>query len=182
MKQIAQGFTTYRTVHGFTLIEILVVMAVMSIIGVYTFANYKSFGDDKNLTNAALDIQGILRFAQTSASANTKCDTKYGAAWQVIYTDTKTLTLQCQDPGTASFVTKKTLTLGNNITVSASGEEPSCPNPSVVGFAPVSDKLVDGEIDLGAANCTKVTFTLSSTKVSWTKAVVVEQKGRIYAQ
>ncbi|MCL4366053.1 type II secretion system GspH family protein [Patescibacteria group bacterium] len=166
-----------QAARGFTLIELLVVVAAMSLIGVYTFANYKSFGDDQNFKNATSDIQGILRSAQTSASTNTKCSTQYGATWQVIYTDAKTLNLQCKESGAASFTAKKTLTLGTNITVSASGNNISCPVPSVVTFTPVS-----GTIDLGAANCTRVTFTLSSTKVNGTKTVVVEQKGGIYVQ
>lgn len=178
MKQTAQGFTTF-SLHerGFTLVELLVVIAVMSLVGVYTFANYKSFGEDQNLKNAALDIQGILRSAQISASTNTKCSSKYGATWQVVYTDTKNLTLQCKEPDASSFVVKKTLTLGTNITVAVSGNNISCPSPSVANFTPVS-----GVVDFGATSCTKLTFALTNSKTTSTQTVVIDTGGGIHAQ
>ena len=62
-----------KSVRGFTLIELLVVIVIMSIIGTFAIANYRSFGEDKELESASLDIQSLLRTAQTNATTGTKC-------------------------------------------------------------------------------------------------------------
>lgn len=59
---------------GFTLIELLVVITIMAIVGTFAVVNYKSFGQDKDLESAALDIQSQVRTAQTNATAGVKCD------------------------------------------------------------------------------------------------------------
>lgn len=59
--------------HGFTLIELLVVIAIMAIIGTFAIANYRSFGQDKELVSIALDIQSLVRVAQTNATTGKKC-------------------------------------------------------------------------------------------------------------
>lgn len=64
---------TVLTTKGFTLIELLVAITVMAIVGVFAMANFRSFGQDKELENAALDIQSQIRVAQTNASTNLTC-------------------------------------------------------------------------------------------------------------
>lgn len=59
--------------RGFTLIELLVVIVIMSILGTFAIANYRSFGQDKELESIALDIQSLVRVAQTNATTGKKC-------------------------------------------------------------------------------------------------------------
>ena len=40
---------------GFTLVELMVVIAIMAIVGTFAIANYRSFGEDKDLENAVLE-------------------------------------------------------------------------------------------------------------------------------
>jgi len=170
---------------GFTLIELLVVIAIMAIVGVFTLANYKSFGEDQNLKNAVLDIQSQLRTAQTNATTNVKCNTLFGATWQVKFTDTKTTNLNCQEPQPPLLVPKKTLTLGTNIAIqSVSGTGSSCPSALsfTINFAPVSGKISIKDNTRDYPNCTLLTITLKNTKTNSTKALVIEKGGRIYAQ
>lgn len=168
---------------GFTLIELLVVIAIMAIVGVFTLANYRSFGEDQNLKNAVLDIQSQLRTAQTNATANAICNTQFGATWQVEFTDTKTTKLKCQEPSPTPLPTpipKKTLTLGANIEIqSVSGTGSNCPTalPFTISFAPLN-----GKITLERASCTSLTLTLRNTKTVSAKSFIIEQGGRIYGQ
>ena len=166
--------------NAFTLIELLVVIAIMAVVGVYTLANYRSFGEDQNLKNAVLDVQSMFRAAQTNATANVKCNTGYSATWQVEFVDTKTINLKCQESGT-SF-TKKTLTLGSNIAINSVSGTPSVSCPTGVSFtltfAPLSGKINF----VGYANCTVVTIILTNSKTTNTKSLVIEKGGRIYGQ
>lgn len=175
-----------RSRSGFTLIELLVVIAIMAIIGAYTIANYSSFGEDQNLKNAVLDIQSQLHAAQTSATANAKCDTGYGATWQVVFSaDKVTTNMNCQEPLLSpppsplpTPTSKKTLQLGANITIdSVSGT--NCPTalPFTISFAPLT-----GKTDLGNASCTLLTVTLKNNQTGTPKSLIIEQGGRIYGQ
>ncbi len=156
--------------NGFTLVELLVVIAIMAVISVYTLANYKSFGEDKKLQGAVLDVVSLLRQAQTNATSNTKCATSFGAIWQVEFTNTTTANLKCS----TSAITIKPLILAN-ITSSVSGTGSNCPTTPIVNFDPVT-----GKVGFGDSSCTALTVTLTSGAGS--KSLKIEQGGRIYAE
>lgn len=187
MRKSAYGFLFRRKIvpehsEGFTLIELLIVITVVAIIGIYTLANYRSFGEDQNLKSAVLDIQSQLRTAQANATANVKCSTQFSATWQVEYTsDKKTINLKCQEPPPSPLpVTKKTFTLGANIEISSVTGSfcPGLPPPAfTISFAPIN-----GKISLGSdTRCSQLTITLKNTKTNSTKSFIIEQGGRIYA-
>lgn len=162
--------------NAFTLIELLVVIAVMAVIGVYALSNYRSFGEDRNLKSAVLDVVSLLRTAQANATANIICNTAHSASWQVaFFADKKTINLNCLE--SAVSFTKKQLILGTNISVdSASGT--SCPTgvPFTTNFT-----LLNGAANvLDNDNCILFTITLSNTKN--TKSLIIEKGGRIYGQ
>lgn len=167
-----------KTAYGFTLIELLVVIAIIAIIGVFSLANYRSFGEDQNLKNAVLDVVSLLRQAQANATTNTICNTAYGATWQVVFSDdAKTVNLNCLE-GSTTF-TKKILKLdakAQNISIQGvSGT--SCPLgvPFTISFA-----LLSGNVDFtGYSDCTSFAITLTNSKS--TKSLTVEKGGRIYA-
>lgn len=164
---------------GFSLIEILVVVAIMALVGIFTFSNYKSFGEDQNLKNAVLDIQSQLRTAQTNATTNLKCGTEYSAIWQVEFaTDKKTVNLKCS----TSADTQKELKLDTNIAiVTVAGADAGCPSdtPFTISFAPISGKITIVPV---GANCTSLTVTLKNSKTETTKDLSIEKGGKIYAQ
>ncbi len=154
--------------NAFTLVELLVVIAIMGVIGVFTLANYRSFGEDRNLKNASLDIQNLLRQAQTNASANAKCNTVFNAKWLVEFADNKTINLKC------SLATNsiKSLPLGANIEIQSA----SCGLPFTTSFDPVSGKV-------GLGTCTSpLTVTLTNSKTGSIKSFKIEKGGRIYEQ
>lgn len=179
---------------AFTLIELLVVIAIMGMIGTYVLANYRSFGEDQNLKSAVLNVVSLLKIAQTNATTNANCNTQYSATWQVIFSDTKTISLNCLESAT-SF-TKKTLKLDEKVpnisifSVSGAPAVTSCPVlPFTVGLALLKGTVsfIDNSTsDLGIPkpNCTSLTVTLQNTKlpVGREKSLIIEQGGRIYAQ
>lgn len=180
--------------RGFTLVELLVVIAIMGILGIYVLANYSSFGEDQNLKSAVLNIQSILKQAQTSATTNAVCSTQYGATWQVVLSDT-TINLKCQEllpsPLPPPF-SKKTLIINekdpNLLIQSIAWTGSGCPVaslPYTINFT-----LLNGKIDFGDANCTSLKITLINNQISpdcaganavKCKSLNIEQGGRIYA-
>ena len=68
---------------GFTLVELLLVMAVMAVVSVVTFTNYKAFREDQDLKKGMGQIQTVLRNAQTNASTRTRCHNFPSKNWSV---------------------------------------------------------------------------------------------------
>lgn len=166
-----------KSALGFTLIELLVVIAIMAVISIYTLSNYRSFGEDQKLKNATLDIQSLLRQAQTNATSNSQCGiNQFGAIWRVEVADPTTFNLICS----LSPNIQKTLqlTLNNNKLIVLSGDDASCPvMPFTISFAPI-----DGTITLGEEECTSLTFTLENTVSGNRKDLTIDKGGRIYAE
>ncbi len=177
--------------RGFTLIELVVVVAIMGVVGAFTLANFRSFGDDQKLKNGLLDIQSMLRTAQTNTTTNVKCDTKYGARWSVAFVNSGTLELGCMEPSGLiqnpwnQATLKKTLTLDSSITIKNASLSPSaqCPGsqPFSVVFSPIDGTIFFYKSPSEYLNCTTATITLQNTK-SQTKTFVIEKGGRIYEQ
>lgn len=163
---------------GFTLVELLVVIAIMAIVGVFTLANYRSFGEDQNLKNAVLDIQSLLRQTQTNATTNVICQSQYSATWQIVFLNATTINSTCTEPS-ASVILKKTLQLGPNIQIQTVAGSSSC--PAVFPFT-VNFSLLSGKMDFGVANCTLLTITLRNSQTNSTKDLTLEAGGRIYGQ
>lgn len=66
---------------GYTLVELLVVMAIMAIMTVVAFTNLKSFREDTNLNKAITDLKGNLLTAQTNATTNLNCGNNNTITW-----------------------------------------------------------------------------------------------------
>lgn len=117
--------------NGFTLIELLVVIAIMAVVGTFTLANFSDFGKDKELQNAALDIQSLLRTAQTNALASVKCGNDTASNWFVEFTPPSTINLKCNNVATPV----KSLALGSNIQLGIiENTSPTVPPTACVNF------------------------------------------------
>lgn len=122
--------------NAFTLVELLVVITIMAIIGTFTVANFGSFGKDKELQNAALDVQSLLRTAQTNASANVKCPNDIPSKkWLVNFISSQRIDLDCAD-STGGVSSVKSLSLGNDIQLGAiENTAPPVPPPACLNFS-----------------------------------------------
>lgn len=147
---------------GYTLIELIIVMTVMSIISLAVYLNTRSVTQDQILVTAVSDIQSLLRLAQANATSSTICDNSQpSSSWSVEFDNTNqnTLNLKCDK----SLIPQKTLILNQAMVVSAMGS--SCLNPSfpsspiTISFSSVYGKLTF----LGVDQCLQESNTLNLT-------------------
>ena len=82
--------------RGFTLVEILVVLAIMGLVGITTFISVGTFREDENLKSVTSDLQSYLRLAQANATTGVKCGTTGGVSWSIVITDRTSIKLTCQ--------------------------------------------------------------------------------------
>jgi prepilin-type N-terminal cleavage/methylation domain-containing protein len=61
-----------RSVYGFSLIELLVVVAIMAVILGSSIAGYNQFNETQKLKQAALTLKNNLRYAQEKALSSSK--------------------------------------------------------------------------------------------------------------
>lgn len=175
--------------NGFTLVELLVVVAIMAITGVFAFANFASFGEDKKLTNTTLEIQSLLKTAQTNAISNVKCsDDSFNAIWKVEFLiDNKTINLKCNNDSPIKTVTLDKISANISIdSVSGQTSIPSseCPDlPFTTTFDRLTGKIkVEGE---DYKDCIAMTVVVKNSKITTglnTKSLKIEKGGRIYVE
>lgn len=178
-----------KSAHGFTLVELLVVLAIMAIVGVFTLANYKSFGEDQNLKSAVLDIQSLLKQSQANASTGASCSGQYNdVRWCVEFANDKTINLRCSTAlnacSTAAIQKSVQLGISNYINIginSVSGMGTGCTSGLSFPFTVNFPKL-KGDIGFGVANCASLRITLKNDKTGSSKDLTIEQGGRIYGQ
>lgn len=128
--------------RGFTLIEILVGLAVVAVLGIAGYINYRTFSQEQVMDDAVSKAQSLLRTAQTNATASLKCETVASTEWMVVFTNTTTLQLQCKRLDNLQEKTIKQLILTNNVQIDSIGTL-SCTAlfPMTIGFNTLSGKV-----------------------------------------
>lgn len=153
----------------------------MAVVGTFVIANYRSFGEDKDLENAALDVVSFIRTAQTNATTNLKCDTQHGAVWQIEYFSKTVINLNCKEPSASSFANKKTAQMKTNIEVDSITGSSSI--NCLESYGSTINFMFNGQIELGGnAECASLTATLKNTRTNSTKEVIIDKGGRVYVQ
>lgn len=121
---------------GYTLVELLVVMAIMAIVGVFAFANFKDFSRDQIVSQASDQVKTLLRIAQNSATSSTVCEGEGGVSWAVNFLDSSRVQLVCGPDDKL----KRILNLDNApiVGIRCSAEGVSFDPPLKINYAPLS--------------------------------------------
>lgn len=72
-----------KNFRGFTLIEILIAIAILSLSAIIAIPNLRRFNDEQELNNASEDIVRTFREAQSSAASNIRCNNGPSGKWFV---------------------------------------------------------------------------------------------------
>lgn len=137
----------HKKERGFTLVELVVVVGIMSVIMLLVFFNSKRFNDDLNLRTAATEISLALRQAQNfgisvreSSSGSATFTSPYGTAFDLsnptyafIYSDTNndrayngTLACTGSDECREKFLMRGGIKVSRLCAVALSGGLPNC--------------------------------------------------------
>lgn len=125
---------------GYTLVELLVVMTIMSLIGLAAFINLGNFRQDKLLDSSLTNLQSVIRVAQSNASTGALCSGVGGANWSIEFKDSKTINLNCQASSQQNSINVSTTALGGDVQIQSINGDSGCSGafPTIVNFLPVS--------------------------------------------
>lgn len=84
-----------KSARGFSLVELLVVITIISVLSGVGFVSYKDFAYNQDAVKASQEIQSILRLAQTNATTSTRCNSVGSAEWSLNMLNSTTLELRC---------------------------------------------------------------------------------------
>lgn len=182
-------FTLYHK-KGFTLVEILVVLAITTIIGGMVYANFGSFREDQALSNAEADLGNFIHLAQTNSISAVKCEGVGDASWFLeVRTNRTAIDMRCSttDEGVVTTTTKSTMQL-NGATINSidgscgpSSFQPPPSNPVniiTINFAPLygTTTFLD-PVTACIASGDTLAITLKDTKTGSTKTVTIGKGG-----
>lgn len=179
---------------GYTLVELIVVIAVMVILGTVVISNFGTLGKDQALQKGVSDIQSFIRVAQTNATSRVPCpptstlDTDAGASWRVKFDSTTSISLRCQ-LSTGSEITptgsQYTYTLGDNVIVYRINlNNPGCTPSSgyTITFAPLYGTLTFADPGAGCPASPNFLIILQNTSTGTTKSLIMDKGGSVYEQ
>lgn len=176
---------------GFTLIEFLVVMAIIVSLVAVALPRMSGYNKDQALPQAADQLQSALRMTQTNATSGVKCLTEASQTWYLTLNDQSSYAIgsTCQTT-TPTPVPSPVSSSVNVVSVDIDG----CSGPITSGFAGVGVvfKNIIGSVSflqgssfncsaaqLGNAKKMTITLQLGSDAGKQSK-IVVERGGAIY--
>jgi type II secretory pathway pseudopilin PulG len=184
---------------GYSMIELLVVMATMAILGLVFFANYRTLQQAQALQRNLADIQSFVKTTQTNATARVPCpptsvsDDDAGADWRVKFdSDNRVLRMACQLGVAAEIMpsgSQYTLTLGDNVVVHKINTNCNPSSGFTITFAPLYGNVTFTDGGSGCAASPNFLITLRNNNLSGStcdtnscKTLVVDLGGSVYEQ
>lgn len=169
--------------EGYTLVELLVVMTIMSLIGLTAFINLGNFREDKLLDSSLTNLQSVIRAAQSNASTGVFCSGVGGATWSIEFKDSKTINLKCQAASQQDAVNVSITTLGGDVQIQSISGDSGCnssfpANSVTVKFLPVAGGVTFTDLTSTCIGVSKsVTATLSGK--AGTRTVSINKGGSV---
>lgn len=170
---------------GFTLIELLVVISMLGILATFVFINFKTANSDQTLNKAALEIQTLLKLAQSNATTSTLCKGESGKFWSVNITSKTHLEMTCNVADSA----KQNLDLENAEISSfqcSPAAQADCPPTSGNTFNPplsISYSPLYGVTSFDGASCASnaatIMVVLTNSKNKNTKCFTISKGGAV---
>ncbi len=153
---------------GYTLVELLVVTAIIAILAVVGVVNFKDSSTEQFMTKGVGDIQTRLRQAQSNASSGTLCDGHGAIIWYVKFTDEFTMELDCNagvSPKTYTLENTKVAIKGDEDCIIADGSA-SYPFPATFSYSPGASRQTISSTGASDACLSSqvITLSISSTK------------------
>lgn len=149
---------------GYTLIELLIVIAIIALLSIVGFVNFKNFSANQVAVKTAGEVQTLLRLAQSNATSSTLCNNQgnnQGATfWSVKFISNNTMELRC-DPGD---ILVRNYTLEPNITLSFSCSGCSFSFPTIFKYQVGSGALTISPTSLAVDSSAAITVTVTNTK------------------
>lgn len=81
--------------RGFTLVELVVVISIMSILFVAGVVNFGTLRENQNLTSATFDLQSLIRLAQSNATSGVQCGSSPAFDWRITILGATDIILSC---------------------------------------------------------------------------------------
>lgn len=166
--------------RGFSLLEIMVALAVLSVIAVVSIPNYRKFSETQAIKNSHGDMIKYLRLAQSSASTQTNCSSNKPAQnWSfVINTSTKAYSIvtSCFNPATdttPTLETKDPFTLPSYINITTT---PGCSGDFKVTFTRTGASFF---CQNNPISFNEITLNLRDTNTSVQKYIKINTTGTI---
>ena len=180
---------------GFTLLELLVVIALMALVLVLALPNFKGIKTEQALKNTAAEIQSALRTAQNNASSGLKCDkanTPVGK-WSFIINSTTSYTVKPDDPLCNSAGKEYDLSK-SGVRICSVSASSHCDEPQPVAGAALSSlsySNINATLSFSISSCPSAngdfiikvdTSTSGDCDANNYKLIKVDSGGRIYVQ
>ncbi len=170
---------------GYTLIEVLIVVTIISVLTTLAYANYQKLKESQNLKGAAADIQSLVRQAQANAYSRVNCNGIPGADWSIIFNTPTQMSLVCQVSGSSGY-TVKNLDLVNNIRLNSVTGTCQASYPVTITFASLitSVNFSDTTIPscVSGSSVTSLTISLVNNNTGDIKNFKISKGGAIDAQ
>lgn len=172
---------------GFTLVELLVVIAVIALTGLIAIVNFRYFSQVHVVEQRMKDVQSFIQNARASATTSSFCGASGGAVWIVEFrNDKKTINLKCQI-GSSTPLLQKTLELKNSIEVSSIiGSSPCGPSPLFplgevsITFAPLFGSASFSGVDSCLQRSQTVKVIFKNSKNNTEKSLNINRSGNTY--
>ena len=160
-----QSLTSVRQKNGYTLIEVIVVLAIMGIVFTMGFVNFQDYSRQQALQAVVKSLQTELKSAQGNAIAGKKPAACNGVLDGYQFQRTSPTTYQIAAYCSQNIVTLKTITLPADFTLQA-------PTPNPIKF-----KTLGQGTNIPAGTTATVTVTqISSGK---TRSVSIGENGNV---